>query len=130
MSTRTLTGLVLAAMLAVAGCSGSSTATASPAATIAPAPSEAAPSAAAAGSASVTIQGFAFNPATTTVAVGTKVTWTNMDTAGHTVTLDDGSDTSDTIATGATFDHTFSAAGTFTYHCKIHPSMKGTVTVQ
>ena len=36
--------------------------------------------------AAVMIQGFAFNPATVTVAVGTVVTWTNHDTATHTAT--------------------------------------------
>ena len=30
----------------------------------------------------------------------------------------------------ATFTYTFNSAGTFAYHCSIHPSMKGTVIVQ
>jgi plastocyanin len=52
-----------------------------------------------------------------------------MDSTAHTVTLDDGSSTSDDIAAGATYQHTFAAAGTFAYHCKIHPTMKATITV-
>jgi plastocyanin len=45
------------------------------------------------------------------------------------VTADDASFTSDTIAGGATFSHTFDTAGTFAYHCTIHSQMKATVTV-
>ena len=60
---------------------------------------------------------------------GTAVTWTNNDTVGHTVTADDGSFKSSTIASGTTFSQTFATAGTFTYHCSIHTSMTATVTV-
>jgi len=35
---------------------------------------------------SVSIQGFAFNPATLTIKAGTTVTWTNEDSAPHTIT--------------------------------------------
>lgn len=78
----------------------------------------------------VAIQNFAFSPETITVKVGTKVTWTNKDSAGHTVTGDtsDGP-ASDTLAQGASYSFTFSKAGTFTYACSIHPDMKGTVIV-
>jgi plastocyanin len=33
-------------------------------------------------------------------------------------------------ANGATFGFTFTKAGTFAYHCSIHPSMTATVVVQ
>ena len=123
-------GVLLAVSVALAACSSS---TASPSA----APSAAAsaePSAAGGGSgggseAAVTIQNFAFAPADLSVKVGTKVTWTNQDSAGHTVTFDTGSDTSDTLGNGASYSQTFNTAGTFAYHCKIHPSMKTSVTV-
>ena len=49
--------------------------------------------------------------------------------AQHTVTADDGSFDGGPLATGATFSQTFSTAGTFSYHCKIHPSMTATITV-
>jgi plastocyanin len=123
-----LPALAMAAMLAVAACGGGTTPPPSQAA-----PSVAAPStgqsAAAGGSQSVEIKNFAFNPATLTVKVGDKVSWKNSDSAAHTVTFDDGSADSNDIANNATFDHTFSTAGTFAYHCKIHTNMKGTITV-
>lgn len=83
----------------------------------------------ASGSSAVEIKNTAFNPTTITVKAGAKVTWTNNDGFAHTVTLDDNSVDSGNIAGGATFDNTFAAAGTFAYHCKIHASMHGTVTV-
>ena len=88
-------------------------------------------SAAAAGSIqnAVTISNFAFTPATITVPVGTKVTWTNQDSTDHTVTSDDGLFDSGHIATGATFSFTFTTAGTFPYHCSIHTSMTTKVIV-
>ncbi|HSX48724.1 MAG TPA: cupredoxin family copper-binding protein [Candidatus Saccharimonadales bacterium] len=79
---------------------------------------------------SITISNFSFSPATITVKVGDKVTITNNDSAPHTVTADDGSFDSGTIQPGATGTVTLSKAGTFAYHCSIHPSMKGTVVVQ
>ena len=126
MPTRAFGGFVLAVILTLAACSGAAT----------PPPGAASPSAGspsggsgASGGSAVTIKGFAFDPATTTVPIGTTIRWTNMDSTNHTVTFDDGSVTSDSLATNATFDRTFSTAGTFTYHCKIHPTMTGTVTV-
>ena len=81
------------------------------------------------GSTAVEIKNTAYNPATVTAKVGGKVTWTNNDSVTHTVTLDDNSADSGDLAAGSTFDHTFATAGTFAYHCKIHSSMHGTVTV-
>ncbi len=82
--------------------------------------------------ASVSISGLAFNPANVTVNVGDSVTWTNND-AGiqHTVSSDSGSELgSGAISSGATYVHEFNSAGTYTYHCDIHPTMTGTVVVQ
>ncbi|HEY2916191.1 MAG TPA: cupredoxin family copper-binding protein [Candidatus Limnocylindrales bacterium] len=77
----------------------------------------------------VAIVDFAFNPTTITVKAGDTVTWTNTGSTAHTVTADDGSFDSGNLNGGATFNHTFATAGTFTYHCSIHSSMKATVTV-
>jgi plastocyanin len=73
---------------------------------------------------------FAFAPATVTAKVGDVITWTNAGPASHTVTVDDHSscDTG-SIASGATGSLTFSAAGTYPFHCSIHSSMKGTITI-
>lgn len=79
--------------------------------------------------AAVEISGFAFNPATLTVKVGTTVTWTNKDSAAHTVASDAGDWISPSIAQGESFSRTFDTAGTFAYHCSVHPSMKATVVV-
>ncbi len=78
----------------------------------------------------VTISGSAFAPVNLTVAAGTTVQWTNKDNIAHTVTADDGSFGSAHLANGGTFTQTFAAAGTYSYHCSIHPSMTAQVTVQ
>jgi plastocyanin len=77
----------------------------------------------------VTIDNFAFAPATLTVKAGATVTWTNRDEEPHTVAATDGSFHSPGMGTGATFSHTFPTAGKFDYVCSIHPSMHGTVVV-
>ena len=84
---------------------------------------------AAASPSSVTIADFAFAPPALTVPVGTTVTWTNGDPAGHSIVAGDGSFASDTIDSGTTFQFTFDAAGEHAYICGIHPEMSGTVTV-
>jgi plastocyanin len=76
----------------------------------------------------VAIKNFAFTPATVTVSANGTVTWANGDTTAHTVTFDNGPDCGN-VAAGATVTATFSSAGTYAYHCTIHPSMKGSVTV-
>jgi len=60
---------------------------------------------------------------------GGTVTWTNHDEEPHTVAANDGTFHSPGMGTGATFSHTFPAAGTFDYVCSIHPMMHGTVVV-
>ena len=77
----------------------------------------------------VSIDNFAFAPATLTVKVGSTVTWTNRDEEPHTVAASDGSFHSPGMGTGATFSHTFGTAGKFDYVCSIHPMMHGTVVV-
>lgn len=81
------------------------------------------------GGSAITIAGFAFDPEATEVAAGTTVTVTNDDSVPHTWTADDGAFDSGQLAGGDTFEHTFTDAGTFAFHCEIHPAMTGTVTV-
>lgn len=79
----------------------------------------------------VDIKGFAFNPPTVQAKVGDVVSWTNSDSAAHTATMDDGSCDTGTISPGSAGMLTFTAPGTYTYHCKIHSQMKNvTVVVQ
>ena len=78
----------------------------------------------------VTIQNFAFSPQTLTVAPGTTVVWTQKDSAPHTVTSDTGAWTASAmLSPGQTFSHTFTKAGTFAYHCSVHPNMTATIVV-
>ena len=79
--------------------------------------------------ASVSIAGFSFSPATLRVKKGATVTWTNTDSAPHTVTGDQGGETSGTLAQGQSYSFTFDALGTFPYHCRFHSGMRGTVEV-
>ena len=77
-----------------------------------------------------------FIPNTVTIDVGGTVTWENNDTAAHTST--GGSATegpsgvfdSSLIMAGSSFSHTFDSAGTYDYHCMVHPWMEGTVIVE
>ncbi len=78
----------------------------------------------------VTIDNFEFTPATITVTVGTKVSWTNRDDMVHTVVAGDKSFRSEALDTGDAFSFTFEKAGTFDYFCSIHPRMTGRVIVK
>jgi plastocyanin len=74
---------------------------------------------------------FQFSPAVINVAVGTTVVWTNHSSLGiaHTTTSDGGKWDSGNLAPGQSFSFTFTSAGSFPYHCTIHPFMHGTVNV-
>jgi len=78
----------------------------------------------------VSIVNMSFSPGTITVSVGTTVKWNNNDNMTHTVTADDNSFDSGNIGAGSNFSRTFSVAGTYPYHCTIHPSMIGKVVVE
>lgn len=77
----------------------------------------------------VSIDNFAFVPATLTVRVGSTVTWTNHDEEPHTIAASDGSFHSPGMDSQATYSHTFPTAGKFDYVCSIHPFMHATVVV-
>lgn len=129
----------LGATLLVAGCAGGG-GTASPDAAT---PTGATPGTAAAttGGAScalvndgtaataVAASGFAFSPAAVSVAVGGTVTWSNGDSVGHTVTMNDGSCDSGVFGGGRSVTLRFTTVGTYGYACSIHPSMTGAVEV-
>jgi len=75
-------------------------------------------------------------PYEVTVDVGGEVTWSNDDSAAHTVTSGSAADgpsgvfDSSLFMAGATFSHKFEAAGTYNYFCMVHPWMEGIVVVQ
>ena len=77
-----------------------------------------------------------FIPYEVTVDVGGVVTWSNDDSAAHTVTAGSAADgpsgvfDSSLFMAGTTFSHTFEAEGDFPYFCMVHPWMMGIVTVQ
>ena len=78
----------------------------------------------------VVLQNIAIQPANVTVAVGGTVTWVNQDSVTHNLTDDAGSWSSGALAPGKSFSQKFTTAGTFPYHCIIHPSMTGQITVK
>lgn len=77
----------------------------------------------------ITIQNHSFT-SPVTVKKGTKVTWINNDVSAHTVVADDGSFDLGTVTKDQTKSYTFTTAGTYKYHCSIHPGMEGTVIVE
>jgi plastocyanin len=81
--------------------------------------------------ATVTIDNFAFDAQTITVAPGSTVTWVNQDDAPHTIVADDGkSFRSKPLDTGERYAFTFMSSGTYGYFCSIHPHMTGKVVVK
>ncbi|MGO4121747.1 cupredoxin domain-containing protein [Arthrobacter sp. YAF16] len=88
-------------------------------------------SSAAASTAAITVRDFAYGTPLV-VAAGAQVTVTNMDSAEHTVTADDGP-AFDVDVKGSGGTATFTAPskpGTYAYHCTFHPGMHGTLTVK
>ena len=78
---------------------------------------------------SIDIRDNRFEPADATVAPGTTLMWINYDQAQHTVTADDGQFDSGVLDPGDIFVVTVEGSGKLTYHCTLHPEMKGSVTV-
>jgi len=77
---------------------------------------------------------FTFSPSTATITAGQKVCWVNNTGIDHTVTSDDARFTGGSLPNGSTVVVTFPAAGSYAFHCSIHPpptyNMTGTITVQ
>jgi plastocyanin len=132
--------LVVVAAFIVVACGGTGTATVSPT-TAASAPAASGGGGGAAGACAkgdagataavtVEIKDFAYGTDPVTAKVGEAIGWTNGDSAPHTATLDDDSCGTDNLSQGATGVLVFSEAGTYPYHCAVHPSqMKGTITI-
>jgi plastocyanin len=106
---------LLAAAVALAGCSDRDTTTAPPPA---------------AQNAQVNIGDNLFSPSQSNIVVGGQVNWTWQGSNQHNVTFDDGP-ASATQSSGSDYQRTFASAGTYTYYCTIHGRaiMSGTVIV-
>ena len=76
-----------------------------------------------------------FLPYDVSIGVGATITWSNDDTAAHTVTSGivaegpDGLFDSSIFMSGTTFEFTFNDAGTYDYFCMVHPWMTGIINV-
>jgi plastocyanin len=78
----------------------------------------------------VPMQGNLFVPAEKTVAIGTTVTWINLDAEDHDVITNDFSTiVSPLIKPGESFSFTFEAPGSFAYVCDLHRDMAGVINV-
>jgi plastocyanin len=126
--------LTLATALALAACSGGGTSTSAPVVTSGgpAATSAGAPCADSTGATTVdaTVVDFTWSQPIN-AKVGDVITWTNNDTAAHKVGLDDGSCamSANIAGGGGKQSLVFTVAGTYAFHCTIHPSMKGTITI-
>jgi len=80
----------------------------------------------------VGIEDFKFEPATLTVAPGTKVTWVNKDDEPHTATSSEKPKRFDSgvLDTAQAYSFVFRETGSFPYFCKLHPHMTGVIVVQ
>jgi plastocyanin len=82
-------------------------------------------------SASVSIVDFSFNPSSVTIQANDSVVWNWLGPTTHTSTSDTSLWNSGFLSSGnAQFSHTFSASGSFPYHCTLHPFMTASVTVR
>ena len=82
----------------------------------------------------ITIQGMngamSFSPASATVRVGQTVAWKNADSITHNIQQNGGGFGTGNIAGGGTSNPVqITQAGSLGYHCAIHPTMTGTMTV-
>jgi plastocyanin len=79
----------------------------------------------------VAIGNFSFQPATLTVAAGSKVVWANRDEEPH-VVVSAGAQfpSSPALDTDDSYTAVFAMPGTYSYFCSIHPHMVGTIIVK
>ena len=136
--------LVIGAAIAV-GCTGtgqSQQQTITVTATISPVPATTKPPAtpisqaqASVSDNTVTIKDFTFSPQTITVKAGAIVRWENSDPVAHRVVFTDPTGNiikydSSILSPSQSWSQKFNTPGTYTYYCKIHPQMTGTVVVE
>lgn len=76
------------------------------------------------------IDKFTFAPDPVNVTAGATLTWTNQENVPHTVVGDNDEFHSQVLNRSGKFSVTFDKPGTYSYHCSIHPFMKGQVVVK
>jgi len=81
------------------------------------------------GQKTVNIYNHAFDSAQLNVASGTTVRFVNKDTEAHTATADNNLFNTGVLEPGESFKVYFEGSGTVTYHCELHPDMKGSLVV-
>jgi plastocyanin len=80
---------------------------------------------------SVDISGFAFQPDVLFISPGDTVTWTNRDSAQHSVVFLTGLGQTENFGLGQSSSLRFIAPGTYKYICGLHgQSMSGTIVVE
>jgi plastocyanin len=89
-----------------------------------------APALAAAKRVTVNIEDLKFKPAEVTIQAGDTVVWVNNDDREHRVAADDGSFKSGPLASGKSYEHTFTAAGRVRYGDELYGRMHGTIVVE
>jgi Icc protein len=77
----------------------------------------------------IAVDNFSFAPATTSVPVGTTITWINRDDVPHTIVGTERKFKSPVLDTDEQFSHRFDVAGTCNYFCSMHPKMTGRIVV-
>jgi 3',5'-cyclic-AMP phosphodiesterase len=78
----------------------------------------------------VAVDNFSFTPASTSVAVGSRVTWTNRDDVPHNIVSTQQKFKSPILDTDEQFSHRFDTPGEYPYFCSVHPKMTGVVVVR
>ena len=71
-----------------------------------------------------------FSPASVAITVGDRVRWAWTGGNNHSSTANAGAWDSGIHGTGFTFTNLFNSAGSFPYHCNVHGSQTGTISVQ
>ncbi len=77
----------------------------------------------------IAVDNFNFAPATTSVPVGSTITWTNRDDVPHNIVSTERKFKSPVLDTDERFSHRFDEAGTYKYFCSLHPKMTGQIVV-
>jgi plastocyanin len=78
----------------------------------------------------VEIEDFAFHPSNISILQSATVLWENVDNTAHDARDDDKEWETPLIQKDGSASLNFNEPGTYTYHCSIHPYMKGTITVR